>query len=79
MAYASCGKCKSEWTGEGRCHCGHCHLTFAGLAAFDRHQQNVKGLCGNPASQGMVMAVKPWGVMWSLGTAVMADRLKEDG
>lgn len=66
----SCGRCKSKWTGAVRSHCGGCHRTFAGITAFDAHQQNTEpGItCADPAERGMIAVEKSWGIMWSLGT-----------
>lgn len=65
----SCGKCKGEWTGAGRCHCGGCHLTFSSLGAFDLHQKRKYApegqLCGNPALTLLVPVDKEYGVLWS--------------
>lgn len=44
----SCNGCASTWTGLLACHCGACHRTFTGLAAFDAHRSY--GKCKDPAT-----------------------------
>lgn len=41
----SCGSCPARWSGANTCHCAAdgCHLTFAGITAFDFHQ--VRHVC----------------------------------
>jgi hypothetical protein len=37
--FNTCGSCPSKWTGDNRSHCAACHITFGGVASFDRHRQ----------------------------------------
>jgi hypothetical protein len=45
MAMCRCG---ADWTGDNRCHCSLCHITFGGLASFDQHRRGAK--CKKPES-----------------------------
>lgn len=47
----TCGGCDTRWTGFNRCHCSGCHRTFSGLALFDAHRRDIRGVgtCLNPA------------------------------
>ena len=38
--------CGSNWTGRNRSHCGACHITFGGVASFDRHRQTTGSTIG---------------------------------
>lgn len=31
-------RCGAHWTGLNRAHCSACHITFGGVASFDRHR-----------------------------------------
>jgi len=31
-------RCGARWTGLNRAHCSACHITFGGVASFDRHR-----------------------------------------
>jgi hypothetical protein len=48
----TCSGCTNTWPGVSRCHCAGCHETFSGLALFDRHRRDIKGVgtCLDPAS-----------------------------
>lgn len=35
----TCSKCPAEWTGDNRCHCSVCHITWGGLSSFDKHRR----------------------------------------
>lgn len=45
-------KCGSSWTGKNRSHCSACHVTFGGVASFDRHRQSIG--CVAPEDLGLV-------------------------
>lgn len=49
-------RCGSTWTGYNRAHCGACHVTFGGVASFDRHRQvgtKIGRKCSTPESLGL--------------------------
>lgn len=39
-------RCGSGWTGHNRSHCSACHVTFGGVASFDRHRQTTGSTIG---------------------------------
>lgn len=48
--------CGADWTGRNRSHCGACHVTFGGVASFDKHRQvgnKVGRTCLSPVSLGL--------------------------
>lgn len=47
------------------CHCAVCHVTFGGIATFDRHRKN--STCHNPLELGLVYSVqrKSWAAPFS--------------
>ena len=50
-------RCGSRWTGFNRSHCGACHITFGGVASFDRHRQvgsRMGKKCHSPESLGLI-------------------------
>jgi len=51
MSNITCAKCPAIWTGEGRCHCSKCHITYGGLTSFDNHRRGNK--CAKPESLGL--------------------------
>jgi hypothetical protein len=49
--------CGASWTGKNRSHCSACHVTFGGVASFDRHRRigsTVGRECLTPQSLGLV-------------------------
>jgi hypothetical protein len=49
--------CGAKWTGLKRSHCSACHVTFGGVASFDRHRQvgsRMGRKCLTPESLGLV-------------------------
>lgn len=49
-------KCGSRWTGHNRSHCSACHVTFGGVASFDKHRQIGRATgksCQPPQSIGL--------------------------
>lgn len=48
--------CGSKWTGHNRSHCAACHITFGGVASFDRHRSvgsRIGRKCQTPESIGL--------------------------
>ena len=49
-------RCGSGWTGRNRSHCSACHITFGGVASFDKHRRSgatIGRKCLNPDSLGL--------------------------
>lgn len=48
--------CGSNWTGRNRSHCGACHITFGGVASFDKHRKvgtTIGRKCLTPQALGL--------------------------
>lgn len=58
------GRCDQRWTGLSAAHCTACHVTFAGVDIFDRHQvigppPRCAMTCKSPSQMRGVTEVRP--------------------
>jgi hypothetical protein len=56
MAETFTCRCGVGWTGQNRSHCGACHVTFGGVASFDKHRRigsTIGRKCLKPESLGL--------------------------
>ena len=64
--YGQCRHCGEQWTGFGTCHCSSCHMTFAGIDAFDQHRvgTHARRSCADPATRGLIKIRRPHWTGW---------------
>lgn len=62
-----CPRCPSRWNGANTSHCTSCHITFAGVSAFDAHRDGTAShrVCLPPERAGLVLADRSY-PCWAL-------------
>lgn len=72
-------RCGAGWTGRNRSHCGACHVTFGGVASFDRHRQTTNVITGRSVLGRSCLPPKSLGLVDN-GNGIWVSKFgEEDG